>query len=224
MIIFLTQFACQTEAPPPPPIEMEAPVIEEEVEPKEEEAPQNTLPVIDVAEFTNENPTAQDKIQVRVEARDPDNERVRLDYEWVVNGKKLPSEHRNVLGENRVKKGDNVIVTIIASDGKGETKKQLPLTIANASPFWLEDPRLTSGLNGFQVKAVDPDEEPISYRLSGAPSGMTIDPVEGILSYEGSTSEPGGKYDISVFAEDPDKLFVKWTFSIQVSPGSDAGQ
>ena len=35
-------------------------------------------------------PTAQDKIQDRVEASDPDNERVRLDYEWVVDGK-LPS-------------------------------------------------------------------------------------------------------------------------------------
>ena len=80
-----------------------------------------------------------DKIQVRVEASDPDNERVRLDYEWVVNGK-LPNEHRNVLGKTGSKR-NNVIVTIIASDGKGETKKRLPLTIANASPFWLEDPR-----------------------------------------------------------------------------------
>ena len=151
MITLLSFFACQNEAPPPPPVELEAPVEEPVPEPSEPAPPSNTLPVIDVAEFVNENPTAQDKVQVRVEASDADNERVRLDYEWVVNGKKLPSEHRKVLGDNRVKKGDEVIVTIIASDGKGETKKQLPLTIANASPFWLEDPRLTSGLNGFQA-------------------------------------------------------------------------
>ena len=49
MIIFLTQFACQTSSTSTT-IEMEAPVIEEEVEPKG--AP-HLLPVIDVAEFTN---------------------------------------------------------------------------------------------------------------------------------------------------------------------------
>lgn len=220
LILFL--ISCQSDVEQAPIEPIEAPVEELIEEPEEPEDVPNLPPVIQSAEFVNPSPTARDKIQVRVEAMDPDNERVRLDYEWVVNGKKLPSEHRNVLGDNRVKKGDELIVTIIASDGKAESKKQLLLTIGNASPFWLEDPRLSSELNGFQVKAVDPDDEPITYRISGAPSGMTIDPQKGILRYEGTTTEPGGNYTIDVFAEDPDKLFVKWSFSIQVSPGSQA--
>ena len=225
MINFILLLAgCQSEEAAPPQNIVEAPVEEEVLEPEEEAPPPNAPPVIELAEFVNPKPTAQDKIQVRVEASDPDNERVRLDYEWVVNGKKLPSEHRHTLGDNRVKKGDELILTIIASDGKLESKKQLLLTIENASPFWLEDPRLTSDLNGFQVKAVDPDDEPITYRIAGAPEGMTIDPEKGILGYEGTTTEPGGNYTIDVFAEDPDKLFVKWSFSIQVSPGSEAQQ
>ena len=85
-----TQFSCLSkQAPPPPPVRLEAPVEEAVPEPSEPAPPSNTLPVIDVAEFVNDNPTAQDKVQVRVEASDADNERVRLDYEWVVNGKKL---------------------------------------------------------------------------------------------------------------------------------------
>jgi hypothetical protein len=204
--------------------QMEQPVVEEQEEQKEPEKPQNRAPVIESAEFVNPSPTAQEEVRVVVKANDPDNERVRFDYEWVVNGKKLPSEHRNVLSDGRVKKGDDIILTILASDGKAETKKQMLLTIANASPFWLEDPRLSSDLNGFKVKAADPDDDPITYRLTGAPDGMTIDAEEGVLSYEGSTKEPGGSYTIDVFAEDPEKLFVKWSFSIEVSPGSEAGQ
>lgn len=220
-LIYLLSCASE-EAAPVVDTQVEALPTQEQVEDKEPEKPRNRPPVFESAEFVNPSPTAQEEIRVDVKANDPDNERVRFDYEWVVNGKKLPSEHRNVLSDGRVKKGDNVVLTILASDGKAETKKQLLLTIANASPFWLEDPRLTSDLNGFKVSAADPDDDPIEYRLSGGPDGMTIDPDEGVLSYEGSTTEPGGSYNINVFAEDPDKLFVKWSFSIQVTPGSEA--
>ena len=52
---------------------------------------------------------------------------------------------------------------------------------------------------------------------------MTIDPVEGILSYEG-LHQSLVENMTSASLLNPDKLFVKWTFSIQVSPGSDAGR
>lgn len=220
-MIYFILFSCAQEevivdaTPPPPKVEEKAPEP-----PKVEET--NMAPVFEKAEFFNKQPTAQTEIRVVVEANDPDLERVRLDYRWSVNGISLPSEHRDILSMGRVKKGDEVIVTILATDGKSESKKQLFLTVANASPFWLEDPRLSGDLNGFTVSASDPDEDPINYRVAGAPSGLSIHPTKGAIKYEGTNDEPGGEYNISVFAEDPDKLFVKWDFSIQVTPGSNA--
>ena len=88
---------------------------------------------------------------------------------------------------------------------------------------WLRDPRALKQLDGYTVQAMDPDGDPLTYRLQGAPKGMTISNT-GQISYKGSTREPGGAYTIAVLAEDPQKAVVQWSFSIQLSPGSDVSK
>ena len=83
--------------------------------------------------------------------------------------------------------------------------------IGNAPPQWLRDPRNLKKVDGYTVEAVDPDGDPVTYRLEGAPDGMTISTIgkAGKISYKGSTTEPGGDYTIKVIAEDSDKALVQ---------------
>ena len=141
----------------------------------------------------------------------------------MVNGRSRPAETRDFLRKTSLKKGDEVEVLLSASDGVQSTEKILKTTIVNAPPEWKSDPREMKDINGFIVEAVDPDGDRVTYRLEGAPKGMSISP-SGKLSYVGSKDEAGGTYTISVIAEDPDKLQVKWVFSISLSAGSAAGK
>lgn len=190
----------------------------------DDEAVENEKPEpINITKFSflKENPTAFDPISVDFETSDMSPRALRSEYEWSLNGKRLISETSKGLKRTKVKKGDHVSVTVFVRDGDEEASKTIQTTIANSAPQWETDPRLVDQIDGFVVRATDPDREVITYRLEGAPKGMRISP-QGRLSYKGTTSEPGGKYNISVIAEDPDKAQVKWEFSIVVSAGSAA--
>ena len=92
--------------------------------------------------------------------------------------------------------------------------------VGNAPPQWLRDPRDLTQVDGYTVEAVDPDGDPLTYRLEeGAERHVHIN--TGKISYKGSTTEPGGDYTIRVIAEDSENALVQWSFAIQLSPGSD---
>jgi len=67
----------------------------------------------------------------------------------------------------------------------------------------------------------DPDGDPLSYRATGLPPGLTIDPKTGVVSgkIDGSASQGGpggnGEYVVKVTATDPDgksvSHIIKWT-------------
>ena len=124
-----------------------------------------------------------------------------------------------------LKKGDEVEAILVARDSSSneatEAQSSINTTILNSAPQWVRDPREIKEIEGYTVQAVDPDGDPINYRLTGAPAGMSIS-QRGRLSYKGSKSEKGGKYTVSIIAEDSDKLNVQWSFAIELSAGSDA--
>jgi len=179
------------------------------------------LPVLSTLRFTQKEFKATDKPEVEVDGLDPEGGALRFDYEWSLNGRKLVSERSSSLKRTKLKRGDEVSVRVTARVGERATAKMATTVIANSPPMWESDPRLIREVDGFTVKAIDADGDPIAYRLEGQPKGMTIS-NKGVMSYKGSTSEPGGKYSISVIAEDPEKASVQWSFSISLSPGSDA--
>jgi hypothetical protein len=211
--------------------------IDPESEPKEEikehemepsapeiaEEEENRPPEITSATFTVEKPTTNDEIRLEVEAVDPEGWSVRFDYSWKVNGKPYPAETREFLRKTKVKKGDKIEVLITASDDKKFSEKSLEITVSNAPPEWVNDPRKMSSIDGFVVKAEDPDGDRITYKLEGQPKGMKIS-SSGKLSYVGSKDEPGGQYKTSVIAEDTDRAQVKYVFDITLSAGSGASK
>jgi len=212
--------AC-AEQPPAPKPQARPPAPKVEV--KEPAAPQNRPPQVKSITYEPAQPRANDDIIVKVEATDPDGDAVDIDYQWFVGEEELLHRTRDNLPSSEFKKGEKVHVEVTASDGQDSTSRVgQTLTIANTPPFFLRDPRTMSTIEGYQVEAQDADGDPITYRLPGAPEGMTIEPTSGVLHYKGSVNEPGGDYHITVRAEDPDKGYANWEFGISISPGSAA--
>ena len=213
-------FACTTQEikqEAPPKKEEVQEIVEEEIEEEEILEPLQITSI----EFTHPEPKATDPIEVEVKAKRPKSGGLRYEYEWSINGRKQISEKSSALKRAKIKKGDSISVTVTIRNKDRELSKKTEVKILNSPPQWEADPRLVREIDGFKVKAFDPDGDPIKYRLEGQPRGMTIS-SNGELHYKGSTTEPGGKYNIAVIAEDNERGLVKWDFSISLTPGSDA--
>ena len=215
-VFVYTLFSCSVDEQFTPPPAKKEEKIEEPVEEIEEEI--NVAPVIRALTFSSpEHPTTKDSIRVEVDAFDAEDERIRYQYTWTLNGEVISTEGRAVFPSHRHKKGDEILVEVLASDGTSESAPaSLSVRIENASPYWVSDPREVRQIHGYKVQAEDPDNDSITYSLENAPQGMSIDPIKGVLSYKGSTDAKRGKYDIQVKASDPEGAFVQWRFSITV--------
>ena len=221
-MMFFLFLACQTSEPEAPKERiLVVPGVEEEdvLEPEVEEQ-SNRPPLISSAEFTNTAPKFGDEIKVKLEVSDPDGDDVDVAYSWKINGKLQASERRGFLRKAKPVKGDEILLTATATDGEYETEKQLSVTVQNTPPAWQKDPKQFKSIVGHSVSATDADGDALTYRLEGAPKGMAIDPTQGLISYQGAADEPGGKYTVTIVAEDDDKASVKWSFSIEISAGS----
>lgn len=171
-----------------------------------------------------EAPRAIDDIRARWTAKDPDGDRVKIDIVWYVNGDKLSGEEKKVLKAGKFKKNDKVYVEITASDGQKETVDESdPIIIANSPPE-IELPRFgIDKIDGFQVKATDPDDDKLTFRLEEAPPGMSITGT-GRLSFEGSNEQTeGGTFPTRIVVEDPDGEFAAWELQLTLNPGKGGG-
>ena len=220
--ILVTIFvACQSEQPTePPPVQAPAAIVQEIVEEPEKS---NRQPHVVTLNFTQEEYIYSDNIGVEYETFDPDGDSTREEMFWTVNGKELISEKGRSLRRKNIKKGDEIVATLVVKDGVLENQQSVKTVVVNAPPQWLKDPRTLTKVDGYSVDAIDPDGDPVTYRLEGAPNGMSIS-NDGTIAYKGSTTEPGGEYTITVIAEDSDKALVQWSFSIQLTPGSDVSK
>ena len=169
-------------------------------------------------------PRTTEDVKVVVEASDPDGDPVDLDYVWVINGQRRPDKADDVLPHDNFVKGDTLSVDVTASDGDKELMRSShTITVADSAPTFTQDPRASlDHIDGLQLHAEDPDGDPITFRLSGAPPGMAIDPRTGRLSYQGSADDAGGSFQPAVQMDDGDGGTATWTFQMQVQPGSKA--
>lgn len=209
-------------APPPPPPPVDPGLPDGPPQPPPAQRP----PQIRSASFDPPAPTAQQEVRVKVDAIDPDSEFVELEYLWQINGRPNPALRRDRLKAGELRKGDEVSVEITARDLDGNESKMTPPTfkVANAPPVFSSDPRLVSKLDGTKLEARDPDQELLTYSLSGGPEGLTVDGRTGVLRYVGSKDEPGGHYAIVVKVDDGDGGTAEWRLEVDISPGSAAAK
>ena len=226
MLMTLLWTAClDTVAPLPQqqqPVEEAAPV---ELPPPPPDPPRNEPPTIErLAVSPNAIDTNTD-IHVQVNAKDPDGPPPQLIHEWSINGRTILEVTTDVLPHSYFQKGDEIKVKVTANDGVDQRFQTLSLTVGNASPAFVTDPRNVNAIDNLTLEVSDPDEaDEITFRMTGAPQGMRIGETSGTISYEGRVDEPGGDYTIQIVAEDGDGGEATWEFSISVQPGSQAPQ
>ncbi len=216
---------CFEEPPPPPPPPAPTP-------PKEVEAPVEdtggptgrSRPRITRLSYSPGRPTTTDHIRLDVSAEDPDGTPVHFKYQWFINDRRQVHLTRDNLPAASIERGDVVIceVTVIDRDGQEAMRKTAEIEIVNSAPVFITDPRQVKKLDGLQLRAEDPDSDKLTFTLTGAPLGMTIDPARGVIKYAGSTKEKGGHYEIEAKADDGSGGTASWRFGIDVSAGSDS--
>jgi Putative Ig domain len=68
----------------------------------------------------------------------------------------------------------------------------------------------------YQVQAVDPDGDPLTYRLVAGPKGMQIDPTTGLLTWNPDADQVG-RYEIEVEVSDGRGGIDKQSFTLEVT-------
>jgi hypothetical protein len=181
----------------------------------------NSPPVIQEVRIEPKMAYANDHLKVHVKSNDIDRDFIYYTYQWEKNGAVLTEEKGEVLERGRFKKGDSISVTVTPDDreSQGISKKSEPITILNSPPIIVSSPPTSVEGNDYiyQVKAYDPDNEPISFALKSGPKGMEIDKDTGLIRWA-IRSQDRGTHSIEIEASDKEgaKSFQRFVLNIEI--------
>lgn len=162
-------------------------------------------------------------ITAKPDSIDPDGDNIRYDYQWSINNLDV-SDNSAVLKGDKFKKGDKITLVVTPSDseGIGTPFKANAATVANAPPVFVSTPpdNFRGKQYTYRASAKDPDGDKITYSLSSAPTGMTIDPVSGMINWRIS-KEDAGSHSIEIVASDSEgaKSSQKYSLNITINDG-----
>ena len=138
-------------------------------------------------------------------ASDPDGDELSFDYRWDVNGSTVRNEGPTLPG-SAFSRGDTIVVQVVANDGTADSDplRSEPIPVVNAPP------RITSAPGSFddqgrfvyRVEAEDPDGDgSFRYRLLEAPPGMSLDIVDGTVSWT-PREDQAGRHPVRIQVSD----------------------
>jgi hypothetical protein len=144
----------------------------------------NSPPEIRSVKFVPEVFRKGDSLGVEVSGIDSDGDDVIYEYTWEKNG--TPAGTTNRI-EGTLKRNDGITVTITPFDGEARGRsvtlrreiRNVPPSIEGVREVHLEGDTYTC-----RVLAVDADDDPLTYVLKDAPSGMSIDGSTGTIRWE----------------------------------------
>ncbi|MDD1778292.1 MAG: cadherin repeat domain-containing protein, partial [Candidatus Helarchaeota archaeon] len=140
-----------------------------------------------------------------VKSSDVDEDFVNYTYQWEKNGVILAEERKDILEKGQYKKGDSITVTVIPDDREatGKPKKSEPVVVSNSPPIIISSPmNSVEGMTYiYQVKANDPDDDPIVFSLKSGPPKMVIDKNTGLICWE-IRKEDKGSHLIEIESSD----------------------
>jgi hypothetical protein len=180
----------------------------------------NSLPVIEQAWIEPKVAYAKDNLKVKIKSSDKDGDFIYYTYRWEKNRIVMPEERGEVLEKGRFKKGDSITVTVTPDDreAQGPPKKSEPVIISNSPPIITSfPPTSVEGMTYlYQVKADDPDNDPITFTLKSAPKGMEIEKETGLIRWV-IRKEDRGVHSIEIEASDNAgaKSLQRYTLTIE---------
>ena len=171
------------------------------------------LPAITKLQLKPEVVNNVDALRVYAEGSGGDGE-VTFKYEWTKNGE--PAGDGSTLAG--FKRSDRVSVRVTPGDGKTEgPSRTLTTEIGNLPPKIIEHRDLisTGKVFSYQVRALDPDGDALSFSLKSAPQGMTIDPEAGLIKWDVPAGF-GGRAAVTVSVTDGHGGEVFQSFTVDV--------
>jgi hypothetical protein len=158
-----------------------------------------------------------DKLYIDAEAGDIDGDDVSITYEWTLNGEPAGSS-KEINAE--IKRGDKISVKVTPYDGETYGSsitlkreiRNLPPMIAKESKSVFDGKTYT-----YQINAVDPDGDELTYTLKEGPPGMTIGSANGTITWE---VPPGftGDNNIKVLISDSQGGKLLAPFNLKINP------
>jgi len=182
----------------------------------------NDPPKVLSVELSPDRPHLGDELEARAVAFDANGDPVEFTYTWVVNGEIKSSGVDTKLSTAGLHKGDRIVARVVPSDGvsNGVEASSQPVLISNRPPQITSAPsmKVVEGVYSYEVQATDPDGDPLHFRLSQAPEGMTIQPDTGVIQWKVSTEHPS--VDIGVVAADGDGAEAYQQFKLTIKKGT----
>ena len=140
-----------------------------------------------------------------VEGVDVDQDAIHYAYRWWRNGTLVAGGDTATLDTGVFSRGDSITVEVIPRDagGVGKSKLSEPVALGNNAPKITSHPpsKFDKGVFVYSVQAIDDDKDSLKYLLEAAPSGMTIDPASGMISWQ-IVSDVKGTHRVRILVQD----------------------
>ena len=180
---------------------------------------ENTAPILSSLSVDFDHEAQGRHLLARVEVLDPDDDQVSLYYRWRKNETVVKEGQDNTLSVAGLTASDVIDIDVTASDGNANGKETVSgrFTLSNSSPTIVSTPSVTATGRAYeyQVKASDPDGDPISYKLEEAPPGMSIGEQTGHIQWN-VAPDVRGTYHIKVVAQDNKGGFAAQDFELSI--------
>ncbi len=183
----------------------------------------NSPPIIQEVKIEPKIASAREDLKAVFKGFDPDGDFIYYAYRWEKNGMVVPDEGKEILERNRFKKGDTIAVTVTPDDREvtGVHKKSDAVVISNSPPIIVSSP--PESIEGskyiYQVKANDPDNDPVTFVLKSGPKGMEIDKNTGLIRWEIRREDKGAhQIEIEVFDNEGAKSSQRYVLTVEFKP------
>jgi hypothetical protein len=171
-------------------------------------------------------PTGSDRTRFRavVEGVDIDQDAVTYAFRWRRNTAVVLEGEQSTLDTGSFARGDSLTVEVTPHDASGAGKPRLsePIALGNSAPTITSRPpsNFEKGAFSYSVQATDEDKDVLKYELATAPTGMTIDPTTGVITWQVG-SDIKGKHRVRVAVQDGQGGSAYQDFEVTLaSPGT----
>jgi len=180
----------------------------------------NTPPIISNVDVEFDHQAQGRRVMANVDVVDRDQDSVSLKYRWRKNETVLKEGEDNTLDTAGLTAADTMQVDVTASDGNpdGSSTVSQHFALSNSAPTILSSPSrsATGGAYDYQVKASDPDGDPITYKLEESPPGMSIGEQTGQIRWN-APPDAHGTYRVKVVAQDDRGGFAAQEFELSIA-------
>jgi hypothetical protein len=127
------------------------------------------------------------RVRAQVKVYDADHDLIRVAYRWWRNQTLVQEGEEAELDTATFAHGDVLAVEVLAGDhsGVGQSVRSTPAKIGNTPPRIISIPptSLSHDQFAYQVEASDAESDALTFSLESAPSGMTIDERNGLVTW-----------------------------------------